>query len=54
MNVLAVSRFTHSTYNYTSEYGYEATGFSSDDDFCDDEEPRPPSVSCTRNWEICK
>lgn len=37
------------TYNYEND---EATGFSSDDDYCDDDAPGPPTS--TRKWEICK
>lgn len=54
MKVLAVPKLTRPSYNYTD--GFEATGFSSDDDFCDEEAPGPPigSSASTRNWEICE
>lgn len=57
MKLLAVQKVTSTSYNYTDRY--DATGFSSDDDDCDDDTPGPPTGSTpvlkgTRNWELCK
>lgn len=51
MSVLILPKVTPQT-NYMQYQDDETTGFSSDDDFCDDYAPGPPTS--TRKWELCK
>lgn len=54
MNALVASSKFRNQHVPACYYEDEATGMSSEEEFCDYDDVEPPAPSSNRKWELCK